>query len=53
MEGVCAHRLALTRQPLDNAWGAEPGALVAGEVEAPAPPQQADPPLCVCVCVPA
>lgn len=37
MEGVCAHRLALTRQPLDNAWGAEPGALVAGEAEAPAP----------------
>lgn len=37
MEGVCAHRLAPTRQPLDNAWGAEPGALVAGEAEAPAP----------------
>lgn len=37
MEGVCEHRLALTRQPLDNAWWAEPGALVAREVEAPAP----------------
>lgn len=37
MEGVCAPQLALTRQPLDNAWGADPGALVAGEVEDSAP----------------